>query len=94
MNVGHSILRFFVAVMRCSVVIETSSDVHSLDLNCVTTLCLNLKLEIEDTFSLIAIDIFINKCKAMEKKYHKLINKEDMATSNNTYKIFTLRRKE
>ena len=77
--------------MRCNLVIKTSSDGHSLDLNCVTTLWLSFKLEI---FGLIAIDVFINKCKAMANKYYKLINKEDMATSNNTYKIFTLRCKE
>ena len=78
--------------MRCSLVIKTSSDGHYLGLNCVTTLWLSLKLEIEHTFGLIAIDIFIiNKCKAMANKYYKLINKEDMATSNiNTYKIVTL----
>ena len=80
--------------MRCSVVIKTSSDGHSSNLNCVTTLWLSLKLEIEHTFGLIAIEIFINKCKSMAKKYYKLINKEDMATSNNTYKIVTLRCKE
>ena len=80
--------------MRCSMVIKTSLDGHSSDLNCVTTLWLSLKLEIEHTFGLIAIDIFINKCKEMAKKCYKLINKEDMATSNNTYKIVTLRRKE
>ena len=80
--------------MRCSLVIKTSSYGHSLDLNCVTTMWLSLKLEIEHKFGLIAIDIFINKCKAMANKYYKLINKEDMATSNNTYKIVTLRRKE
>ena len=94
MNVGHLNLRFSVVVMRCSLVLETSSDGHSLDLNCVTTLWLSLKLEIEHTFGLIAIDIFINKCKAMAKKYYKLINREDMATSNNTYKIVTLIHKE
>ena len=81
-------------VVRCSLVIKTSSDGHSPDLNCVTTLWLSLKLEIEHTFSLIAIEIFINKCKEMANKYYKLINKEDMATSNNTYKIVTFRRKE
>ena len=80
--------------MRCNMVIKTSLDGHSSDLNCVTTLWLSLKLEIEHTFGLIAIDIFINKCKAMANKYYKLINKEDMATSKNTYKIVTLRRKE
>ena len=80
--------------MRCSLVIKTSSDGHSLDLNCVTTLWLSLKPEIEHTFGLIEIDIFINKCKAMANKYYILINKEDMATRNNTYKIVTLRRKE
>ena len=70
-------------------VIETSSHGHSLDLNCVTTLWLSLKLEIEHTFGLITIENFINKCKEMANKYYKLINKEDMATRKNTYKIFT-----
>ena len=69
MNVGHLNLKFSVAVMRFSVVIETSSYGHYLDLNCVTTLWLSLKLEIEHTFGLISIDIFINKCKTMAKKY-------------------------
>ena len=55
--------------MRCSMVIKTSLDGHSLDLNCVTTLWLSLKLDIEHTFGLIAIEIFINKCKSMAKKY-------------------------
>ena len=94
MNVGHSSLIFSGVVMRCSLVIKTSSDGHSSDLNFVTTLWMSLKLEIENTFSLIAIDIFINKCKAMTNKYYKIIKKEDMATSNNTYKIVTLRHKE
>ena len=76
--------------MRCSLVIKTSSDGHSPNLNYVTTLWLSLKLEIEHTFGLIAIDIFINKCKAMANKYYKLINKEDMEKSNNNYKIVTL----
>ena len=53
MNVGQSNLSFSVVVMRCSVVIETSPDDHSLDLNYVTTLWLSLKLEIEHTFGLI-----------------------------------------
>ena len=61
MNVGHSNLSFSIEIMRCNVVIETSSYGHYLDLNCVTTLWLSLKLEIEHTFGLIAIEIFINK---------------------------------
>ena len=75
MNVGQSNLRFYGVVMRCILVINTSSEGDSPDLNCVKTLWLSLKLEIEHTFGLIAIDIFINKCKAMANKYYKLINK-------------------